>query len=54
MIREAGGVVTDLDGGDHWLSRGHVLAGSPGVHSGLRAAVRGRVDEAAMAALGRG
>ncbi len=34
LIREAGGVVTDWDGGPAWLS-GNILAGSPAVHSEL-------------------
>jgi myo-inositol-1(or 4)-monophosphatase len=32
LIREAGGVVTDFDGGDHWLETGNIVAGTPGVH----------------------
>lgn len=32
LIREAGGVVTDFDGGDRWLETGNVVAGTPGVH----------------------
>jgi len=35
LIREAGGVVTDWEGGDDWLE-GNVLAGSPAVHAALR------------------
>lgn len=45
LIQEAGGVVTDWDGGDGWLS-GDILAGSPAVHAELRrlvgAGARGR------------
>ena len=36
LIREAGGVVSDWDGGDGWLSSGDILAGSPAVHVALR------------------
>ena len=36
LIREAGGVVTDLDGGGNILGSGNVLAGGIGVHRGLR------------------
>lgn len=35
LIREAGGVVTDLDGGDAWLARGNVVAGTPVVQDAL-------------------
>jgi myo-inositol-1(or 4)-monophosphatase len=34
LIEEAGGVVTDWDGGDRWL-RGDIVAGSPAVHEAL-------------------
>ena len=36
LIEEAGGVITDLDGGDDYISRGNILAGVPGVHRRLR------------------
>ena len=32
LIQEAGGVATDFFGGDHYLEKGHVVAGNPGVH----------------------
>jgi len=35
LITEAGGVITDLDGGADPLGSGNVLAGTPGVHAGL-------------------
>ena len=35
LIEEAGGVVTDLDGGSQWLHGGNVLAGPPGLHRRL-------------------
>ena len=35
LIEEAGGVVTDWEGGDGWL-RGDILAGGPAVHEVLR------------------
>ena len=41
LIEEAGGVVTDWEGGDGWL-RGDILAGSPAVHSELVRLVRRR------------
>jgi len=40
LIVEAGGVVTDFDGGGSWRSRGNLLAGSPGVHAELLGLVR--------------
>ena len=45
LIREAGGVVTDFDGGDRFLERGNVVAGTPGVAAGLRDAAAGIVTE---------
>jgi myo-inositol-1(or 4)-monophosphatase len=51
LIREAGGVVTDLDGGGAFLERGNVVAGAPGVHAELRRAVARHADEAALAEL---
>ena len=36
LVREAGGLVTDLDGGEHWLRGGHILAAGPGLHGVLR------------------
>jgi myo-inositol-1(or 4)-monophosphatase len=51
LIREAGGVVTDLDGGQGFLESGNVVAGGPGVHPDLRSAVARHADEAALARL---
>ena len=39
LIAEAGGVVTDFDGGASWRTRGNLLAGAPGVHAALRGLV---------------
>ena len=39
LIAEAGGVVTDWDGGPGYLS-GHILAGSPAVHAELATIAR--------------
>jgi myo-inositol-1(or 4)-monophosphatase len=36
LVREAGGLVTDLDGGEDWLRGGHILAAGPAVHALLR------------------
>ena len=51
LVREAGGVVTDLDGGDRFLERGNVVAGAAGVHAELRELVHRRADEARLAEL---
>lgn len=51
LIREAGGVVTDLDGGGRQLATGNVLAGSPGVHVAMRRALTGLASEERLAAL---
>ena len=48
LIREAGGVVTDFDGGSRHLTSGNVLAGSPGVHRGLLEVTRRHIDEATV------
>ena len=36
LVEEAGGTVTDLDGGGNFLSSGSVLAAGAGVHAALR------------------
>ena len=35
MVREAGGYVTDLDGGDAMLEKGHIAAGNEAIHAAL-------------------
>ena len=35
IIREAGGIISGLDGSENYLDSGHVLAGSPKVYAGL-------------------
>lgn len=35
MVREAGGYVTDLDGGDAMLEKGHIVAGNEAIHAAL-------------------
>jgi myo-inositol-1(or 4)-monophosphatase len=35
LVREAGGFVTDCDGQDESLSKGHVVAGNETIHKGL-------------------
>lgn len=36
LVREAGGIVTDLDGGEDWLEGGHILAAGEAIHGALR------------------
>ncbi|HEY3202285.1 MAG TPA: inositol monophosphatase family protein [Thermoanaerobaculia bacterium] len=45
LIQEAGGELTDFNGGGEYLERGNVVAGSPGVVAGIRRAARGIVSE---------
>jgi len=35
LVEEAGGTITDMDGGDRFLDGGNVVCGSPGVHREL-------------------
>jgi len=35
IIREAGGIVSALDGGENFLDTGHILCGTPKIYSGL-------------------
>ena len=48
LIEEAGGVVSDLDGGDGYLASGNLLAGSLGVHRELLQVVEGVASEARL------
>lgn len=36
LVREAGGCVSDLEGGEEWLRGGHLVAAGPGIHEILR------------------
>lgn len=36
LVREAGGLVSDLAGGEDWLRGGNVVAAGPGLHEALR------------------
>lgn len=45
LIEEAGGRVTDFDGGNRYLERGNVIAGAPGVAEGLLAVSQRIVTE---------
>lgn len=51
LIEEAGGRVSDLEGGNRYLETGNVIAGPTGVQQELLAAVRQHADEAALDAL---
>ena len=35
LVREAGGLVTDADGGEAWLRGGHLIAGNAAIHQAL-------------------
>jgi len=48
LIEEAGGTVSDLDGGGDHLATGNVIGGSPGVQRELLAAVGAHADEALL------
>ena len=41
LVREAGGVVTDTQGGELWLQRGDVVASGAGIHGTIQAQVQG-------------
>jgi myo-inositol-1(or 4)-monophosphatase len=39
LVREAGGIVTDCDGGDDWLRAGHLVAANAALHPLIRARI---------------
>jgi len=41
MVREAGGFVSDCDGGDDIFGKGHVVAGNEIIHKQLIAVLKG-------------
>jgi myo-inositol-1(or 4)-monophosphatase len=45
LVREAGGFVSDLDGGDATMSKGHVVAGNDMIHKQLLALLRQAAKE---------
>lgn len=49
LVREAGGVVTNLDGGADVLTRGNVVAGTPAVQDALLRLIRRHTTEALLA-----
>jgi myo-inositol-1(or 4)-monophosphatase len=40
MIREAGGIVSGLDGSENYLESGHILTGTPKIYAGLAKRLR--------------
>jgi myo-inositol-1(or 4)-monophosphatase len=40
IVREAGGFVSDIDGGDAMLSKGHIAAGNEAMHGALLALLK--------------
>jgi myo-inositol-1(or 4)-monophosphatase len=40
LVREAGGVVKDADGGEQWLRGGHIVASGPALFEAIRARIR--------------
>jgi myo-inositol-1(or 4)-monophosphatase len=48
LVREAGGVVTDVDGGEGFFASGNVVAGGPALHRELLATVRRHASEEAI------
>ncbi len=45
MIREAGGIISGLDGSENFMETGHVLAGSPKVYAALARACASEIRE---------
>jgi myo-inositol-1(or 4)-monophosphatase len=40
LVREAGGIVQDFDGGENWLRGGHIVAAGPRIFESIRSRVR--------------
>jgi myo-inositol-1(or 4)-monophosphatase len=45
FVREAGGFVTDLDGGDAMFAKGHIVAGNEPMHGQLQALLKAASNE---------
>ncbi len=45
LVREAGGVVTDIGGGEHFLQTGNVLTGNLKLHAAMLRAIRPHLTE---------
>lgn len=54
LIEEAGGVISDLDGGSSYLESGNVVAGNPAVQRELLGTVARHADEGSLARLPSG
>lgn len=48
LLREAGGVITDLDGGEDFLRSGNLIAGPENLYGELLSVTRQHADEAAL------
>ncbi len=48
LVREAGGTISDVDGGQDFFASGNVVAGGSGLHAQLRAAVGLHASEAEL------
>lgn len=45
LIQEAGGVVTDLEGGDRYMETGSLVAGGPKLHHAMIETIRPHLTE---------
>jgi myo-inositol-1(or 4)-monophosphatase len=48
LVREAGGVATDVDGGERFFQNGNIVAGGPALHRELLEVVRRHASEEAI------
>ncbi len=46
MVIESGGLVSDLGGGDDWLTSGNILAASPRIHRAMRTTIAAHLTPA--------
>jgi myo-inositol-1(or 4)-monophosphatase len=49
LIREAGGLVTDIAGGENFLQSGNIIAAGPKVHNAMLRAIRPHLDDSLRA-----
>ncbi|MBA1332176.1 inositol monophosphatase, partial [Candidatus Endoriftia persephone str. Guaymas] len=45
LVREAGGMVTDIGGGERYLETGNVIAGGIKVHNAMLRKIRPHLDD---------
>ena len=45
LIQEAGGLVTDFDNGDRYMSSGNLITGNPKIHQQMLDAIQPHVTE---------